>query len=64
MAPDTAGPMMSPNPHAQDISEIPNAWLLSSDASETTAFTVPTTPVEIIVSIYTRARVHKNGRLE
>ena len=53
MAPETAGPMMYPIPTAHETTPIPNAWLLSSDTSEMTAFAVPITPEGMCI---TRAR--------
>ena len=57
-APETADPRTSPTPQAQATIAIPNAWLLSSDASEMTAFAVPITPAEICT---TRARDRKTA---
>ena len=47
IVPATAGPNINPEVIAQLISDIPNAWLLSSEFSDTTALTVPLTAGEI-----------------
>ena len=46
IAPETAGPMIKPNPHEVEIIDAPRAWVESSEISEITAQAAPTTPGE------------------
>ena len=63
MAPETAGPMMIPTAQDEAIIDIPNAWLVLSDASPRIALEVPRRPVYRPIRVTSYLPPHANHRL-